>query len=62
MPHIRQSRPDSGLAFKGKVLEIFQLDFGNENGSSQGQNLAVTGLCIPGWLDSDPVGGEEGTT
>jgi len=27
-------------------------DFRTENGSSQGQNLALTGLCVPSSLDS----------
>ena len=27
-------------------------DFHTENGSRQGQNLALTGLCVPSWLDS----------
>ena len=27
-------------------------DFRTEDGSSQGQNLALTGLIVPRWLDS----------
>ena len=38
----------------GNNLHNFE-DVRPENGSSQGQNLAVTGLCVPSWLDSGPA-------
>ena len=30
-------------------------DFRTENGSSQGQNLALTGSFVLSWLDSGPL-------
>jgi len=35
-------------------------DFRTENGSSQGQNLALTGLCVPSSFDGIGGGGGEG--
>ena len=38
----------------GNHLNGFE-DFRTENGSSQCQNLALTGLCVPNLLDSGPL-------
>jgi len=38
----------------GNNLNGFK-DFRTENGSSQGQNLAFTGLFAPGSIDSGPL-------
>jgi len=39
---------------EGNNLKVFK-DFRTENGSSQGQNLAVTVLHVPSSLDSGPL-------
>ena len=33
-------------------VQTFAPDFRSDGGASQGQNLAVTGLCVPSTLDS----------
>jgi len=38
----------------GNNLNGFR-DFRTENGSSQGRNLALTGVCVASWLASGPV-------
>ena len=42
---------------RGKNLHGLK-DFRTENGSSQGQNLALTGSFVPGSLDSGPLHSE----
>ena len=52
MAHVRQSRPDSGLGFQERVIEIIQgvhFSLGSGEARFVGGGRVGGGVCVPIW-------------